>query len=151
MPIAKKIVKRARSGASTPPAPRRKTGRGAVASNAPAEPAKKNILVSGFQAITDAHQEALTRQRGVFESLLGLGGQREADEASPPRERDTGLAASALDPFGFRKFEDVFDQRVARALERLEWPTAESFAELKAEVEALRARVAALESSGRKR
>jgi len=106
----------------------------------------KNILAAGIQALSHVHGEAVATQSRVFESLLGIGGKREAQPAAHP----TPLTA-ALDPFGFRKFEDVFDQRVARALQHLELPTTAAFAELQAEVERLRERVATLEAHGRKR
>jgi Poly(hydroxyalcanoate) granule associated protein (phasin) len=116
--------------------------------SAPPVPARasKNILSAGIKALTSAHEEAVARQSRVFESLLGLGPRREtAEKASAP------LAATTLDPFGFKKFEDVFDQRVARAMEHLGVPTAEAFAALEAEVERLREVVARLEAQARKR
>ena len=85
----------------------------------------------------------------MFESLLGLGAKRDATLAV--NEPVASLAASALDPFGFKKFEDVFDQRVARAMAHLGVPTVEAFAALTAEVERLRETVARLEAQGRKR
>ncbi len=106
----------------------------------------KNILTAGIKALTHAHEEAVARQSRVFESLLGLGPKRTADAAN-----DSSSAATTPDPFGFRKFEDVFDQRVARALQNLQVPTAQAFAELTAEVERLRQAVAVLESQARKR
>jgi DNA-binding transcriptional regulator YbjK len=112
---------------------------------ADAAPRPKNILSAGIKALTHAHEEAVARQSRVFESLLGLGQRRAAEQAAAP------LAATTLDPFGFRKFEDVFDQRVANALEHIGVPTAQAFAELQAEVERLRETVARLESPGRKR
>lgn len=155
MAIGKKNAKRAAAATPKPSKPRAPAHRPTVgdddaAKASGAKPAANNMLVAGFQAISDAHQEALARQRGVFESLLGLG-PRDESAAAPPPERESPLAAGALDPFGFRKFEDVFDQRVARALERLESPTGAAFAELRRELDALRARVAALEAAARKR
>ena len=134
-------------------APRKTVTRKTVAKNAvakaepaaPAPRASKNILSAGIKALTSAHEEAVARQSRVFESLLGLGQRREAEKASAP------LAATTLDPFGFKKFEDVFDQRVAKAMEHIGVPSAEAFAELKAEVESLRETVARLEAQGRKR
>ena len=107
--------------------------------------ASKNILSAGIKALTHAHEEAVARQSRVFESLLGLGQRREAERSATP------AAATTLDPFGFRKFEDVFDQRVAKAMEHIGVPSAEAFAGLKAEVEQLRETVARLEAQGRKR
>lgn len=112
---------------------------------APPHPAK-NILTAGIKALTHAHEEAVARQSRVFESLLGLGPKRpaEATEAQAPS------GATTLDPFGFRKFEDVFDQRVARAMQNLQVPTAQAFAELAAEVDRLRETVARLEAEAQR-
>jgi len=132
---------------SRPTAARKSPAKKVVAKTAvPPEPAAappratKNILTAGIKALTNAHEEAVARQSRVFESLLGLGQRREAEKAAAP-----------LDPFGFRKFEDVFDQRVAKAMEHIGVPTAEAFAALQAEVEQLRQTVARLEVQGRKR
>ncbi|MNG35471.1 Poly(hydroxyalcanoate) granule associated protein (phasin) [compost metagenome] len=62
----------------------------------------------------------------------------------------------ALDPFGIRKFEDVFDQRVASALAHLGMPTADEFKALQDEVKRLREQLeklqpAAATSARRKR
>lgn len=137
---------------SRPTAARKSPAKKVVAKTAaPPEPAAapprgtKNILTAGIKALTNAHEEAMARQSRVFESLLGLGQRREAETAAAP------LAATSLDPFGFRKFEDVFDQRVAKAMEHIGVPTAEAFAALQAEVEQLRETVARLEVQGRKR
>ena len=136
-------VKAARSAAKAADAP--------VAPRAPSAPAPsaKNILTAGIKALTNAHEEAVARQSRVFESLLGFGPARarSGDVAEPAQS----LATTALDPFGFKKFEDVFDQRVARAMANLGVPTAEAFATLEAEVERLRETVARLEAQGRKR
>ena len=59
------------------------------------------------------------------------------------------VVASLIDPFGFRKFEDVFDQRVASALDRLGMPAPDLLILLMQEVEALRRRVDQLERAGR--
>jgi hypothetical protein len=134
-----------RSTAATTVRPARKSARKPAAATTPAS---KNLLTAGIQALSNAHQEAIVRQRGVFESLLGLGGRRDAETG---RGKESGPSPNVLDPFGIRKFEDVFDQRVARAMERLALPTGETIAELKAEIERLQARVAALETAGTKR
>ncbi|TAN10358.1 MAG: poly granule associated family protein [Burkholderiaceae bacterium] len=61
----------------------------------------------------------------------------------PPATEKTahGLAFPGLDSFGFRKFEDVFDQRVAGALQHLGWPDAQAVQAMQAEIAALRAEV----------
>ncbi len=107
----------------------------------------KNILTAGFKALSNAHEEAVARQSRVFESLLGMGKNRKDDAMEKPSNPIT----AALDPFGFKKFEDVFDQRVARTLQHLGYPSPEAHAELKAELDALRAEVATLRASASKR
>ncbi len=129
-------------------APRKAAAKKVVARAEPAAPAPrapKNILSAGIKALTNAHEEAVERQSRVFESLLGLGQRREAEKSAAP------VAATTLDPFGFKKFEDVFDQRVAKAMEHIGVPTADAFAALKAEVEDLRRTVARLEAQAGKR
>ncbi len=59
------------------------------------------------------------------------------------------VVASLIDPFGFRKLEDVFDQRVASALERLGQPSPEVLMALLEEIQSLRARVEQLEKARR--
>ncbi|CAN5313245.1 hypothetical protein BH11PSE9_BH11PSE9_05380 [soil metagenome] len=59
------------------------------------------------------------------------------------------VVASLIDPFGFRKLEDVFDQRVASALERLGQPSPEVLIALLEEIQSLRARVERLEKARR--
>ncbi len=124
----------------------RKVGAKATPQPAQATPPResKNIISAGIKALTNAHEEAVARQSRVFESLLGLGQRRDAERAATP-------VATTLDPFGFKKFEDVFDQRVAKAMEHIGIPTAASFAALQAEVEKLRETVARLEAQARKR
>jgi len=106
----------------------------------------KNILTAGIKALTHAHEEAVARQSRVFESLLGAARKRVGGN-----EGDASLASSALDPFGFKKFEDVFDQRVARTLQRIGYPTPEDITALQAEVQSLRAELARLRKTGSKR
>ena len=114
-----------------------------------AAPSPKNMLTAGIKALTSAHEEAFARQSRVFESLLGLGQKR--DDAATDERSSAPRVATTIDPFGFKKFEDVFDQRVERALQHLGVPTAEAFADLTAEVERLRETVARLEAQRTKR
>lgn len=154
-PLAKQS-KTARKTPGTTPKARKTASRPSATSPATAdEPvdmsaaprASKNILSAGIKALANAHGEVVARQSRVFESLLGLGQSRDANAAAS----DKPSAATAHDPFGFKKFEDVFDQRVARTLQRLGVPSAQAFADLTAEVERLRDQLAQLESQGRKR
>ncbi len=159
-PPAKKSATARKSAGSSPKA-RKTASKPDSASPATAEKvvatpeaprASKNILTAGIKALANAHGEAVARQSRVFESLLGLGQKRDPN-VGDANAASTGkpLLAPALDPFGFKKFEDVFDQRVARTLERLGLPSAQAVADLTAEVERLRGEVARLRSSGGKR
>lgn len=106
----------------TKPAAKRAAPKPAAAKKRAAE-APASMLESGIQAFARARKQA---------------------ESGPAK-----VMASLIDPFGFRKLEDVFDQRVASALERLGWPNAQALADLLQEVETLRQRVAKLEKPGR--
>ncbi len=143
-PVSKSAAKAPRKAASKAGAGKASTSTHAQ-SESPPQPSK-NILTAGIKALANAHEEAVARQSRVFESLLGLGSKRGSDAADAPP-----APATTLDPFGFRKFEDVFDQRVARAMEHLQVPTAQAFAALTAEVERLRETVERLEAQARKR
>lgn len=81
-----------------------------------------------------------------LENLLGLtppaAGRADAPVA--------GLGFGALDSFGFRKFEDVLDQRVASALRHLGWPEPQALHEMQAELARLRAELEELRRSTRK-
>lgn len=90
----------------------------------------EGLLRAGLKALGNVRNDVVKRQTHVIESLLGV------------RVNDTAVG------FGFKKFEDVFDQRVATALERLGLPDAREVQVLRDEVEALRARLAALEAAG---
>ena len=126
----------------TPPSARRATPRrvtakktltpGPVASATPAaapEPAGARALVkAGLKALGEVRGDMMARQARIFELLLGIG--------QAPGWR-AGAAEQAPDPFG--KFEDVFDQRVARALERLGMPSPQALQALAEQVQDLSA------------
>ena len=153
-PVSKPVRKEAGAAKRAPArsASRKSVPRKAAASPAaPSESmlkAPKNLLTAGIKALSNAHEEAVARQSRVFESLLGLGPNREVGRDA---KRDAPEPSPALDPFGFKKFEDVFDQRVAKAMQHLGVPTVEAFAELVAEVERLREAIGRLEAQARKR
>jgi BMFP domain-containing protein YqiC len=79
----------------------------------------------------------------VIEGLLGIGQARFDPAAGAKAAVPRGFPG--LDSFGLRKFEDVFDQRVATALQRLGMPSAEEVQALREEVIRLRERLAQLE------
>lgn len=88
----------------------------------PAEEAAKaeGFWRAGLRALDNVRNDVQRRQATVIETLLGI---PPAAGAEPARLNLPGLPG--LDAFGLRKFEDVFDQRVAAALERLGMPTRE--------------------------
>lgn len=73
---------------------------------------------------------------------------------SRSRDEATGAMAEGLgkfaDSIGLRKLEDVFDQRVASALERMGIPTARELAKLREQVDALSKQVSELKSRQKK-
>lgn len=76
---------------------------------------------AGLRALDNVRHDVQRRQASVIETLLGI-----PPTAAAGAESRLGLPAlPGLDAFGLRKFEDVFDQRVAAALERLGMPTRE--------------------------
>ena len=131
----------------------RKAVKPKVASKAPAKPVAKAakgkgeaLLRAGLKALGEARE----RQSRVVETLLGI---PSGGTSTPGPAAKTALD-SLGDTLGFRKLEDVFDQRIAAALERLGMPTAEEFAALREEVRQLRAEratLAAAPASRRKR
>ncbi|MBO9648098.1 MAG: phasin family protein [Variovorax sp.] len=95
------------------------------------------LLRAGLQALGNVHDDVVKHQTNVVETLLGMpktGGGRSA----------TARAFPALD-VGLRKFEDVFDQRVASAMERLGLPSVQQLDELREQVRLLQKRIDRLE------
>lgn len=124
--------------ASTPVAgkkvPRKRTARPASAAPAPDAagndaPASAGLWRAGLKALDTVRQDVTRRHTNVIETLLGIAPARPETEGKPAPRSFPGLEA-----LGLRKFEDVFDQRVAAALERLGVPSRD-------EVETLRARL----------
>lgn len=113
-------------------AARKATPRKAAPTAAKTAPGKaEGLLRAGLKALDTVRNDVAKRQANVIEGLLGI---RQGKVPS-------------LDSFGIRKFEDVFDQRVATALERLGLPNAQEVQALRDEVAQLRERVARLEST----
>ncbi len=101
-----------------------------------------NLWQAGLKAINNARQDAERRHASVVETLLGFAPARRADEkAEAPRAGFPGL-----DAFGMRKFEDVFDERVLAALERLGMPTRDELLALHAQLDQVLAQMARLEA-----
>ena len=125
-----------------------KTKRGAprkraAAESAAVEPAaaKANPLRAGLKALGKVRDDVVQHQSRVFEAILGI---EPGAGWSGLVKRDTAAAKLAQEALGLRKFEAVFDQRVASALERMGMPTIDALQALGDEVAALRAEVAAL-------
>ncbi len=91
----------------------------------------EGLLRAGLKALGNVRDDVVKRQHNVIEGLLGI-----HHKTDPPR------TFPGLDAFGIRKFEDVFDQRVATALQRLGMPTAEEIRSLRDEVMQLREQLA---------
>ena len=126
------------SKTTAPTPPRRKHAAAPAPAPAPA-PVEPAPAAGGLPSTEELLRAGLKAFR--LEHLLGLGQQAKAPRAEAPAP---GLGFPSLDSFGFRKFEDVFDQRVAGALQRLGWPTADDVAALHAEIEQLKAELAEL-------
>jgi hypothetical protein len=119
-----------------PAAPRKR------ATSVPPEAAKPNLIRAGLQALDKARQDVAQRQSRVFEAILGL---------EPTQGLSSPAGKVAAEALGLRKFEAVFDQRVAHALERMGLPSAEAFQALTDEVAALKEEVRQLKSAARRR
>jgi len=131
---SKKRAAPARPAGKAPSAKKAAPRKAAPAAKAPAEPGKaKGLLRAGLKALDTVRSDVAKRQANVIEGLLGIG------QGKVP----------GLDGFGIRKFEDVFDQRVATALQRLGIPGADEVQALRDEVARLRERVAQLEGPAR--
>lgn len=119
---------RAKKKPASPPA-KRKTSAPAGKAGGGAE----GLLRAGLKALGNVRNDVVKRQTHVIESLIGARAVEELKARAFP----------GLDSFvGFRKFEDVFDQRVATALERLGMPSAQEIEALREEVRQLREQLA---------
>jgi Poly(hydroxyalcanoate) granule associated protein (phasin) len=107
------------------------------------EPAKQNILRAGLKALGNVGSDVVQHQSRVFEAILGID---PAQGWSGLIKRDSAAGKAAQEALGLRKFEAVFDQRVANALERLGMPAIERLVALERELATLREEVAALKS-----
>ncbi|MGF6349505.1 phasin family protein [Variovorax sp. W2I14] len=120
----------------------RKAAPAAKKTTAAAPGKAEGLLRAGLKALDTVRNDVAKRQANVIEGLLGIG-QGKVDAASAKAALTRGFPS--LDSFGIRKFEDVFDQRVATALQRLGMPSAEEVQALRDEVTHLRERLARFE------
>ena len=108
--------------------------------------AKPNLLHAGLKALGSVRDDVVQHQSRVFEAILGI----DPNQAWPA----LGCAAAgkaAQEAFGLRKFEAVFDQRVAHAMERMGMPSAQALAALVNQVTELNETLRRLEAAQRKR
>jgi hypothetical protein len=131
----------ARSGKNVAPARARRAGAVTKTASTHAAPAgepehdeaasgARALIRAGLKALGDVPGDVVARQARIFELLLGIGQSPAWTPPSDPVERP-----SRADPFG--KFEDVFDQRVARSLQRLGMPSPLALKELTEQVREL--------------
>lgn len=132
----------------TPPprrAPRARTEPAATEPPAAeAEAGKDNPLRAGLKALGKVRDDVVQHQSRVFEAILGLD---PGAGWSGLVKRDGVAAKAAQDALGLRKFEAVFDQRVASALERMGMPSAETLKALTDEVAALKKELHSLKAA----
>ncbi len=128
--LAKKTPVKTPAAAKKKAAPRKAAPATEEKAAAPGSKAE-GLLRAGLKALDNVRNDVAKRQANVIEGLLGIG------QGKVP----------GLDGFGIRKFEDVFDQRVATALQRLGIPGADEVQALRDEVAQLRERVAQLEGT----
>lgn len=91
----------------------------------------KGLLRAGLKALGDVRDDVVLRQSRVFEALLGI------DASHAVINGVEKLGAESREALGLHKFEAVFDQRVARSLERLGVPSPEALANLVRQLEAI--------------
>jgi len=143
-PAAKPAAQIKRGSARTPV---RKQG--VARAEAPiTEAAQPNLLRAGLKALGNARDEVVQRQSRVFEVILGI---EPGQGWSGLVKRDAAVKKAAQEAFGLRKFEAVFDERVAHALERMGMPSIEALQALTDEVAALKAELRSLKAAQRKR
>ncbi|MDM0106717.1 phasin family protein [Variovorax sp. J22R24] len=143
-PAKKAAAPRKRAAARKAPAPESIPAKKAAA---PSEPAgAKGLLRAGLQALGNVRDDVVKRQTNVIESLLGMGKAEPSADGKPAPARFPGL-----DTFGIRKFEDVFDQRVATSLQRLGMPSAEEIKELREQMRQVLEHLERAEAARRKR
>jgi hypothetical protein len=145
-----KLKKKATPAKKAPAAKKKAAAprKAAPAAKKTAAPGKaEGLLRAGLKALDNVRNDVAKRQANVIEGLLGIGqGKVDAITGAGAKSALT-RGFPSLDSFGIRKFEDVFDQRVATALQRLGMPSAEEVRALHAEVVLLRERLAHYESN----
>jgi hypothetical protein len=125
--------------------PARKAAPAPAPAPAPAAGGAKGLLRAGLKALNDVRDDVITRQSRVFEALLGLPPSLSASDRSAKEWKllNAGEAAAG----GMQKFEEIFDQRVARSLERLGMPSPQALADLCRQLEAINEHLKRIEST----
>ncbi|MBT2321579.1 phasin family protein [Variovorax paradoxus] len=141
------VKKKKAAGARKTAPPRKTAPRKAAAAKktktpVPAPAKKEGLLRAGLKALDNVRNDVAKRQANVIESLLGI---------AQPKPDAPARGFPGLDSFGIRKFEDVFDQRVATAMQRLGMPSAQEIQELREQMRQLLAHLERIESGRRKR
>ena len=125
--------KRAKSDAAAP-APAPAAAPAPTPAPAPASAEKpagaKELLRAGLKALGEVRDDVVTRQSRIFEALLGID-----TSVLLPRSIEAIKKPGLAD----NKFEDLFDQRVARSLERLGMPSPKALTHLCRQLEAINA------------
>jgi hypothetical protein len=118
-----------------------------VAAKPAAKPTTKpNLLRAGLKALGTVRDDVVQHQSRVFEAILGI------DPKQPwPAIGRAAAGRAAQEAFGLRKFEAVFDQRVAHAMERMGMPSAQALQALIAQVAEMNETLRRLEAAQRKR
>ncbi|MGJ7528885.1 phasin family protein [Variovorax sp. GB1P17] len=117
-----------------------------AAKKSDAAPGKAEVLLrAGLKALDNVRNDVAKRQANVIEGLLGIGHGKVDAGAGTGAKAALTRGFPSLDSFGIRKFEDVFDQRVATAMQRLGMPSVQEVQALRDEVAQLRERLAKLE------
>jgi len=110
------------------PAAPAETEKQAVGENHKAPVGAKGLLRAGLKALGEVRDDVVVRQSRIFEALLGID-----TSALLPRGIDPAKNQLSADA----RFEDVFDQRVARSLERLGMPSPQALTALCRQLEAI--------------
>lgn len=108
--------------------------------------AKPNLLRAGLKALGSVRDDVVQHRSRVFEAILGI------DPKQPwPAIGRAAAGKAAQEAFGLRKFEAVFDQRVAHALERMGMPSAQALQALVQQVAEMNETLRRIEAAQRKR
>ncbi|WP_280151172.1 phasin family protein [Piscinibacter sp. XHJ-5] len=116
-----------------------------AAAPAPAPGGAKGLLRAGLKALNDVRDDVITRQSRVFEALLGLPPSLSASDRSAKEWKLLNAGEDGTP--GMQKFEEIFDQRVARSLERLGMPSPQALAALCRQLESINEHLKRIEST----